>query len=183
MTSIITVPNPLLRKKSVTVLVNEETLNLVEELKQTVLRKEGIKGIGLSAIQIGFPKRIFIAYSNASKKFLIFINPEIIWYSKYVTEGVPDSPNKYEGCLSVPNVWAIIRRSKAIKIRYQTPSGQTQVRKFKGLAATIIQHEYDHLNGILFVQRALEQRSKIYQLQKNKEGKEFLEEVTFEKNV
>lgn len=178
MAQIITIPNPLLREKSKEVTLDKETLGLVAELKKTLADKEGqVKGVGLSAVQIGVLQRVFIARSASSKKFLVFLNPEIIWYSKRKTLGVPGSKNKYEGCLSVPNLWAIIKRSSSIKIRYLTENGQAQVRKFKGLSATVIQHEYDHLNGILFIDRALEQEQKIYELVKDKEEKEFLREV------
>ena len=108
---------------------------------------------------------------------MVFVNPEIIWYSKIKTEGVPESKNKYEGCLSVPGLWAILKRAKIIKIKYQTENGTLQVRKFSGLTATVIQHEYDHLEGILFIDRALQQKSPIYQLEKEKEGKEYLKEI------
>lgn len=183
MAKIITIPDPILKEKSTPVIIDKNTAELVAKLKETLALKEGIKGVGLSAVQIGIPKRVFLAYSSGSKKFLTFINPEIIWYSKYITEGIAQSKNKYEGCLSVPKIWAIIKRSKSVKIRYQTLSGVQIVRKFTGLPAIIIQHEYDHLNGILFIQRALEQGSKIYELQKDDQGKEFLQEVNFEKNT
>lgn len=156
--------------------MGEKTKKLVKELKSTLLQKEGVKGIGLSAVQIGNLTRVFIAYSRKSKKFLTFINPEIIWYSKRLTNGIPQSKSKFEGCLSVPGIWAIIKRSSAIKVKYQTEKGTWQIRKFSGLTATVIQHEYDHTEGILFVDRVLEQKGKLYQLKQNKEGKEELVE-------
>lgn len=179
MAKIITVPNPLLRGKSKEVSqIDKKALELVKQLKETLTITEGgIKGVGLAAVQIGIPKRIFIAYSKKSKKFLTFINPEIIWHSKVLIEGVPESNNKYEGCLSVSNRWAILKRFKAVKIKYQTESGQIQTRKFSGIMAVVIQHEYDHLNGILFVDRALEQKAKIYELVKDEEEKERLKEI------
>lgn len=177
MAKIITIPNPLLRQKSVEVKIDLATVDLVAKLKETLIEKEGIKGVGLSAVQIGVPKKVFSAYSKPSRMFLTFINPEIIWYSKELTDGIPESKNKYEGCLSVPNYWSIIKRSLSIKIRYQTLSGKKQVRQFSGFTATVIQHEYDHLEGILFIDRALEQKSKIYQLEKDENNKEYLKEV------
>lgn len=177
MEKIITVPNPLLRQKSAEVKNINDAASLVQKLKKTLIEKQGVKGVGLSAIQIGIPKKVMIAYSKASKKDLCFINPQITWYSAELTEGVPESKNKYEGCLSIPNVWAIIKRPQAIKMKYQTQSGKKQTRTFSGFTATIIQHEYDHLNGVLFVDRALEQGSKLYQLEKDSEGKEVLREI------
>lgn len=177
MAKIITLPNPFLRQKSKPASAGEKTKKLVKELKSTLLQKEGMKGIGLSAVQIGNLTRVFIAYSRKSKKFLTFVNPEIIWYSKRVISGVPESHNKFEGCLSVPGIWAIIKRSSAIKVKYQTETGRTQVRKFSGLSATVIQHEYDHLDGILFIDRALQQKSKLYRLEKDENEKETLKEI------
>ena len=178
MAKIITLPNPLLRQKSQAVTLDAETKKLIDNLKKTLLDSEGkAKGVGLSAIQIGLPKNVFLAYSNSSKKFLTFINPQITWYSKTLTKGVPESKNKYEGCLSVPGLWAIIKRAKTIKIKYQTESGLWQVRKFSSLTATVIQHEYDHLQGVLFIDRALQQKSPIYELTKDEKNKEYLKEI------
>jgi len=178
MAKIITLPNPLLRQKSKDVIFDKNTEELVEELKKTLTSMEGqAKGVGLSAIQIGIPKKVFLAYSKSSKKFLTFINPEIVWFSKTLTAGIPESKNKYEGCLSIPGLWSIIKRSKIIKIKYQSENGSWQIRKFSGLTATVIQHEYDHLNGVLFIDRSLQQKSPIYELAKDEEEKEYLKEI------
>lgn len=179
MAKIMTIPDPLLRQRSKEVpQINKKALDLVKQLKETLTITEGgIKGVGLAAVQIGILKRVFLAYSKKSKKFLTFINPVIIWHSKVLIEGVPESNNKYEGCLSVPNRWAILKRFNAVKIKYQTESGQIQTRKFSGIIAVVIQHEYDHLNGILFIDRALEQKAKIYELVIDEEGKEKLKEI------
>lgn len=178
MADIITLPNPLLRQKSKPVIFNKETERLIKELESTLLNTEGkVKGVGLSAIQIGVAQNIFLAYSKSSKKFLVFINPTIAWYSKILTTGVPETKNKYEGCLSVPGLWAIIKRSKSIKIKYQTQNGSWQVRKFTKMTATVIQHEYDHLNGILFIDRAIQQKSPIFELAKDENDKEYLKEI------
>lgn len=177
MAKIITVPNPILREKSKEVVFDKKTAELVKELKETLLTKEGkLTGIGLAAPQIGQSKRVFVVYSQASKKILTFINPKIVWTSKRTQAGLPGK-NKYEGCLSLPNKWAIIRRPKEIKITYQTESGQFQTRKFSGLMAIAIQHEYDHLEGILFIDRALQQGSKIFELAKDKDGREYFKEI------
>lgn len=179
MAKIITVPNPILRQKSHPVEGSSEAKSLIKKLKETVISKEGsVTGVGLAAVQIGIPKKVFLAYSKASRKFLGFINPKIIWYSKRVTSGIPDSKNKYEGCLSLSGKWGLVCRSKKIKITYQTETGQSQTRTFSGQIATIIQHEYDHLNGILFIDRILEQKGKIYELVKDEEGEEILKEIT-----
>ena len=177
MAKIITVPDPRLRTKSKAIAFDKKTAQLIKELRETLVTKEGTKGVGLSAVQIGVLQRVFVAFSNKSKKMLVFVNPEIIWYSKRETKGTPESRNKYEGCLSVPGIWGIVKRSYTIKVKYQTETGRALVRKFSGLTATIIQHEYDHLNGILFVDRALEQKNELYQLETDEQGKEVLEKI------
>ncbi len=178
MTKILTVPNPLLRQRSKEVFIDKKTLDLIKTLKEALSGKDGkVQGVGLAAVQIGVPKRIFVAYSEASKKLLVFINPEIVWSSKRQTD---PKKSKYEGCLSLPNKWSLLRRAKAVKVKYQTESGQIQVRKFAGQLSTIIQHEYDHLNGILFIDRVLEQKGRLYELVKDEKGKECLEEIRIE---
>lgn len=175
MSKIITIPNPVLRERSKEVSIDKKTLELVKTLEETVKEGKEIKGVGLAAVQIGIPKRVFVAYSEASKKFLTFINPEIIWFSKRFTN---QKEQKFEGCLSLPNKWVLVKRAKDVKVKYQTESGQIQVRKFSSQLAIIIQHEFDHLNGVLIIDRALEQKEKIYELKKDEKGEEFLEEIT-----
>jgi len=178
MAKIATVPNKILRQKSKPVEVDKKTLELVRTLRETLTDKKGKpKGVGLAAVQIGIPKRVFVAFSPASRKLLVFINPKIAWRSKRQTN---KKEKRYEGCLSIPNVWAIIQRPKTIKIKYQTESGQTQTRKFTAPLATVIQHEYDHLEGILFTDRALEQKAKLYELKRDEEDKEYFEEIEIE---
>lgn len=174
---IITVPNPLLNEKSKPVKISPTVVKLVEEMKATLLSNEGTIGVGLAAVQIGIPQKIFLAYSEKSRRLLTFINAEIIWSSKTTNKGLPQKSNRYEGCLSIPNVWAIISRSKTIKIRYQSESGHWQIRKFTGMTASIIQHEYDHTQGILFTQRALMQDQKLYTLETDGEGESRLREI------
>jgi len=178
MPKIITVPNPLLRQKSEPVNNLQEAKKIIDQLQETLVKKEGtVAGVGLAAVQIGLLKRVFLAYSKASKKFLAFINPEIIWYSKKQTNSFRDSKSRFEGCLSVPNKWSAIHRARKIKVAYQTQTGQKLTRTFSNQLATVIQHEYDHLNGILFIDRALEQGEKIYELAKDEKGKEYLREI------
>ena len=110
-------------------------------------------GIGLSANQIGIDLAIFIA--KPKDKFYVFINPEII-----ETKG---EELKEEGCLSIANKYGIVKRAKEVKIKYQTLSRKEKTMKAKGLLAHIIQHEYDHLKGILFIDKAVE----IYDINSN----------------
>ena len=177
MAKIITVPNPILREKSKPCpKLTKEVLDLVKTLEKSLRNTEGVKGVGISAPQIGIPLRVFLVYSEKSKKLLTLINPEIIFKSKRMAAQTGKN-NKLEGCLSVPGIWGVVKRHQVIKVRYQTPSGQMVTRRFKGMTGIIVQHEYDHLDGILFTDRVLEQKGKLYEIKKDEKGKEFLDEI------
>lgn len=107
------------------------------------------KGIGLSAVQIGVLQRVMIAeYKEAKSKVprTVLINPEITWVSK---KEVLDE----EGCLSFPNIYGMVRRPEKIEYRAQDENGKTISGKCGGLLARVIQHEVDHLNGELFIDK------------------------------
>ena len=143
-----------------------ECYRLFSNLSALVKTKEkgDRRGIGLAAPQIGYPLRLAVIWSTGSKRFLPLINPEIVWQSKRTRLGLPNKRNPYEGCLSVPGVVGKVRRHIIIKVRYQTITGLTMYKKFKGLTGVIAQHEIDHLNGIVFTQRIAEQQGKIIKL-------------------
>ncbi|MGB9910990.1 MAG: peptide deformylase [Microgenomates group bacterium] len=164
MLKILTYPHPILRKKAKPVKeINKEIKDFVKEMI-LFLRPSPRKftGVGLAAPQVGKLLRIIVVWSKRSRQFLPMINPQIIWKSKRTRLGIPQSPNPYEGCLSLPYVWGKVRRHNAIKVQYQTLSGATVVRKFKGFTAVVIQHEIDHLDGILFIDRIKEQKGQFF---------------------
>ena len=142
---ILTEPNEILRKKSLSVdQVDEDIQKLMDDMLETMYLAPGI---GLAAIQVGVPKRVIvldIARKDEPKNPMYFINPEIITKSK-------DSLAYEEGCLSVPGQFAEITRSSNCYIKYLDYYGQPQELKTEGLLATCIQHEIDHLEGILFI--------------------------------
>ena len=188
---ILTIPNPLLRQKSKGVAKisakggpasgwDKKLLNLVKDLKDTLAAQENPRGVGISAPQIGKLYQVCLVFSRKSKKFLTFINPEIIWNSKRMVKSVPESKNPYEGCLSVPGYWGQVKRHKEVKVRYLTENGQAVIRKFSGFTSVVIQHEIDHLEGILFIDKILKQKGKLYKLEKDKEDKDLFVEVEFE---
>lgn len=168
---ILTVPNPLLRQKSKPVgKTDSQIRQLADQMREFIKKGEsgGRLGVGLSAPQIGVLLRIIIVWSAGSRKFLTMINPEIVWASKRTHLGVSGRNNPFEGCLSVPGIWGKVRRFSVIKIRYQTPAGQIVIRKFRGLTGVVVQHETDHLDGILFIDRVLGQKGKLYRYDKTK---------------
>lgn len=165
MSRIITVPQPLLHQKSqpVSLTSAHRISKLIKELTRVLVEAENPPGIGLSAVQIGKPVQIFLARKDLQSPSQAFINPEIIWKSKAMTDNTP-----LEGCLSVPGYYGLIQRHQEIKLKYQTIHNSEFVihhSKFKGFLATVIQHEMDHLNGILFIDRVLKQGNKLYKVQ------------------
>jgi peptide deformylase len=138
-------PNKILRERAEKVeKIDKEIKNLVKEMKKIMIQRNGV---GLAANQIGKNLSIFVAYDN--KKFYTFINPEIVKF--FGKEKIME-----EGCLSVPNVWGRIKRYEGVVVSYQDLFGKRKKLKAKGLLAQIIQHEIDHLNGVLFIDKAIE---------------------------
>lgn len=101
--------------------------------------------VGLAANQLGVPFSVFVLRGHPHN-FVCF-NPKIVFYS-------PEEEAENEGCLSFPGVNVKIKRSKEIRVRFQTPSGETVTQTFTGLTARAFQHEMDHLDGKIFVNRA-----------------------------
>ncbi len=104
-------------------------------------------GIGLAAIQIGVPKRMLVmdlAQREGKKEPRLFINPTIVWASEELA-------TFEEGCLSVPEFWDEVERPARIKAEYLDRDGNKQLLEADGLLATCLQHEMDHLNGVLFI--------------------------------
>ena len=166
--TILTEPNKILRQISNPVdHVGEEEQKLMDDMLETMY---AAPGIGLAAIQIGIPIRIIImdiSREKENKNPLHFINPEIVWKA--------DEDIIYEeGCLSVPNQFAEINRPKECHVKYLDYFGQPQLLKAEGLLATCIQHEIDHLEGILFIDylSKLKKTMIIKKLSKQKEKSE-----------
>ena len=142
---ILTEPNKLLRQISKTVeKVEDEERKLMDDMLETMY---AANGIGLAAIQIGVPKRIIvmdISKEENEKNPMFFVNPVII--KKNVEKATYE-----EGCLSVPNQFAEIDRPNSCEVEYLDYNGNKKKLKAEGLLATCIQHEMDHLEGILFI--------------------------------
>jgi peptide deformylase len=150
---IITVPNPLLKQVSKTVDKVDDALRaLMDDMLETMY---DAPGIGLAAIQIGEPVRVIVmdlqekpegAAEDAEgiKNPRFFVNPEIIWKSE---ETAPYE----EGCLSVPEIYDEVQRPAHVKLRYLNYQGELVEEDAEGLYAVCIQHEMDHLEGVLFI--------------------------------
>ena len=142
---IITEPDIILRKKSATLeKVDDELRELMDDMLETMY---AAPGIGLAGVQVGILKRLIvidISRDQEKKNPLFLINPEII--SKSSSTSVYE-----EGCLSLPGYFAEIERPAECQIKYLDYHGKKKEMKAGGLLATCIQHEVDHLNGILFI--------------------------------
>ncbi len=142
--NILTEPNKLLRQISNKVdKVGKEEQILMDDMLETMY---SANGIGLAAIQIGVPKRIIVMdlSKEKEKKPMFFVNPEI--NNKNKVHSVYE-----EGCLSVPNQFAEIERPSTCEVKYLDYNGNEKILKAEGLLATCIQHEMDHLEGVLFI--------------------------------
>ena len=142
---ILTEPNKILREKSLFVeKVDEDLQKLMNDMLETMY---AAPGIGLAAIQVGVPKRVIvldIAPKDSPRNPMFFVNPEIIEKSE-------NNSTYEEGCLSVPGQFAEIDRSNTCHIKYLDYHGLPKEIKAEGMLATCIQHEIDHLEGILFI--------------------------------
>lgn len=149
---------------------------MIAEMRQTLRNAKNPKGVGLAAPQIGYGYRIFLV-APKSDEAQVFINPEITSMEPIAAEKQKEESGKLEGCLSIPRVWGDVRRSQKLTVTYQDENGERHTDTYTGFPAVIIQHEMDHLNGILFTQRVLEQKGKLYEPGRDKQGKEILQEL------
>ena len=142
---ILVIPDPLLRKVSEPVnSVDTEVKNLMDDMLETMY---AAPGIGLAAVQIGVLKRIIVidlSKDGEKKNPLFIVNPEITFKSN-------DLISYEEGCLSIPNQFAEVKRPSSCKVNFLDYNGKKKEINADGLLATCIQHEVDHLDGILFI--------------------------------
>ena len=142
---ILTVPHPVLKKVSAPVAtVDDDLRRLMDDMLETMY---AAPGIGLAAIQVGVPKQVIVmdlARQGEPPQPRYFVNPEILWASE---ETAPYE----EGCLSVPEVYDEVDRPARVKLKYLDYHGREVEEDAEGLFAVCIQHEMDHLKGVLFI--------------------------------
>ena len=151
--TILQLGHPKLRLVSETVedTSNETTQSFVQQLLSFV---EDVKGMGIAAPQVNHAIRLFIMSSHPNERYpyapimdkTVVINPEIIWSSK-------ETEKDWEGCLSVPGVRALVTRNQVIRVKYTLESGELCEAQYTGFLARLFQHEFDHLNGLVFLDR------------------------------
>ena len=147
---IITLGNELLRQKAEK--IEKIDTELVKTAHQMLAMLNEKKGIGLAGPQLGLLKRIFVVHVEGDIP-RVFINPSII-------ETSTETMKFEEGCLSVPGVWADVVRPKSVKIQAWNDRGRPFTLEAEGILARVILHEYDHLEGVLFIDRLSEAKRK-----------------------
>ncbi|MBB35356.1 MAG: peptide deformylase [Hirschia sp.] len=142
---ILTVPDPILKQVSKPVdKVDDQLRALMDDMLETMY---DAPGIGLAAVQIGEPVRVIVmdlAREGEDPQPRYFVNPEIL-------ETVEDTQPYEEGCLSVPEIYETVERPERVRLRYLDYDGKAVEEWAEGLYATCIQHEMDHLEGVLFI--------------------------------
>jgi peptide deformylase len=142
---------------------------LVEDMFETMY---GAPGIGLAGVQIGVAKRVVVmdlSKKDDAHRPLVFINPEITWESK-------EQSTHEEGCLSIPEYYEDVERPNEVKVNYLDLEGKTHEITAKGLFATCVQHEIDHINGVLFIDH-------ISKLKRDRVTKKFIKAAKAAKKV
>jgi len=142
---ILIIPDKRLRLKSEPVgAIDKEVRALIDDMFETMY---DAPGIGLAAIQIGVPKRLItmdLAKKDEPKAPQVFINPEITW-------AADEKATYEEGCLSIPEYYEEVERPNAVRVKFLNREGKPQELEASGLLATCLQHEIDHINGVLFI--------------------------------
>ncbi len=159
---ILTYPDPFLREptKAVTK-IDDQVMMIIEDMAETMYKAQGV---GLAAIQAGFDKSIILydpAPDAEKRDFHVLINPEIVF-----SEGEMISEN--EGCLSVPDFRADVKRSERVIVEALDRNGKPLKFEAEGLLSVIMQHEIDHLKGVLFIDRISALKRQLYKKKRKK---------------
>lgn len=152
---IVELGDPILRKKakavSKSLIRTKKFQSFIDDLIRTCDKSAGV---GIASPQVGVSQRLFILWSRAGKRYknvpklgpIAIINPKIIATSKKMVDG-------YEGCLSLPHIRGVVRRFESVDVSFTTREGENVRVTFEGFPARIFQHEFDHLNGVMFIDR------------------------------
>lgn len=170
--------------------INNSLINTLSRMIKLTQTFKDPEGVGLAATQVGVDESFFVArlheskqkppsqptqrklrWANYGKQFTCVINPQILAYSKR-------TKTYFEGCLSVPTIWGEVKRHTNIKVSFQDVNGASITKTLTGIPAWIFQHEVDHLQGVLFSDRVLQQQGKFYKFTgQDKTGTDIFEEI------
>lgn len=171
MLKIVTVPNIILNSSTKpVVIINDEIKKIIFDMEKVLIAQNDPPGVGLAANQVGLNLSIFIMKVSEKSKTKVFINPKIIKLGSNDIERKRKNPVKkkrakikLEGCLSIPRIWGPVKRKDRVFLKYQDVTGKEYLEWFSGFESIVIQHEMDHLSGVVFTQRSIEQKQPIYE--------------------
>jgi len=144
--------------------IDKRIRSLINDLKETLEAQVDPEGVGLAAPQIGVNLKVFV--TKPAKEIKTYINPKIISSKKKVVNKKKKKLKEkkiMEGCLSLPHYYSPLDRDFEVKLKYTNEAGKKVTEVYTGIEAQIVQHEVDHLSGILFVDRLLEQDKPLYE--------------------
>lgn len=160
---LVDIKDPILRQKAKPVdKIDKKVKELISNMRDTLIVQNDPEGVGLAAPQVGKSLQIFLIYYEETEE--VVINPKVI-SKKAVRKTKAKSKEKIlEGCLSLPHYYGPINRTTQITIEFTTENGEKIQKTYRDFFAHIVEHEIDHLNGILFVDRILEQNQSLYKV-------------------
>jgi peptide deformylase len=169
--NVVTAPDPRLRVKTKYIKkITPKHLDIIHQMEKVTLAFKDPEGVGLAATQIGKDEQYFIL-KHKDGSFEAIFNPEILQFTA-------KTKVFFEGCLSIPNYYGEVVRPIGVTVRYQDVTGKKVQKKLVGLEAWIYQHEYDHLQGKLFIDKVLEQKGRMFKVVgKDRAGAEIFEEI------
>lgn len=166
MKKIITVPNKILNKVAKKInKIDDKILRLITEMSETLITQDDPPGTGISAPQVGESIQLFLLKPTLRSPITVYINPKLLDCKDLKTVKKTKRKKKapLEGCLSVPRIWGSVKRFDRVLLEYSDEFGKQYKKWFDGFESVVIQHEHDHLQGILFTQRVLEQGNNLYE--------------------
>ncbi len=158
--------------------ISSEIKTLIKEMEIALDHASDPKGVGLAAPQVGKSISMFIAKPSEKSDLQVFINPRIVSSTdKAGGKNKKKKDKKLEGCLSLQDVWGEVKRFDDVELEYFDEKGNPHNKRFSGFMSTIVQHEVDHLNGILFPKKVLEQKGQLYHSTRDEKGEMVFEPI------
>ncbi|HUD44004.1 MAG TPA: peptide deformylase [Patescibacteria group bacterium] len=186
MLSIINAPQDVLSQTAKPVeKIDASVKVIIKGMESALINSTDPEGVGLAAPQVGKSLQIFMIKASPDAKLQVFINPLLTIPEVVTPKGEKTKKKKgkkskgvtLEGCLSLKDIWGVVHRFPKVHLSWLDENGDKHEKDFSGFMATIIQHEYDHLQGILFPKRVLEQKNQLYKSIKDENDETIFEEL------